>query len=806
MKKLLTAAVASTFAFLAMGVVNGDEIDQGANFEASGFVSGEAFNYSLTDEAGADGYKFWYTEDTEADNIISNYPSTGTGVPIASRPDKFASNSNSKYLRVETTGKLWRSVKNNGGSSDFLTNTTASLDVYGYSITNSAIYLDTLVKFTPADGEFAADALSDGDKIAISYVEHEADTDGDVSYTNFVIRAGLIVGQQLFQTNYFAYLPDDPTFANFDKDAWHRLTVRTIPEVGTSENPGGVGFVIYIDETNLTYSADVDAGFGTLNATAQGFYDNAKHALFPSAREAGAIGGKTISAASFSGNGSLDDVVFTTTTPTFIASSETPMVTVTWDTDVVSAITIAGNAVTGEDFAAGSKVVELEGAALAVTATAVGAYELVYSPTYENGEFTGLAAGDTCSITGFIPLFDVGGTHYPTFAAAVAAAQSAGTEQNPATIMLLADCNEALSFESGYIVLDLAGHDLQATSDEAAFTIANMGANLVITNSGAEASVQVPTGSASSGLIYLSELAGFTTIQAGTFDGYIYCYISETSKEPVDMLSITGGKFLDQTYDESEPQPFYLASCVAVGLEISYLGSNYFQVGAAAPQPTTFALTTTGGANATVTTTPADVSALTEATEVTITATAEQDYTYDGVDLSGTDWTYDSAADAISMTLNVTADTEIAVPNAVSESSDDWPEGQDLVDAEGKAAGDLFPGITNALATADAKAVATWAEAKGVAYADKGGILPEAFLLDCANTQAAIDEAAANFKVTAITVAGDTVTITPADGADYGNGKVVIEGTATLSPISWHEKTDGDHFFRATLVVKPVTP
>jgi hypothetical protein len=156
------------------------------------------------------------------------------------------------------------------------------------------------------------------------------------------------------------------------------------------------------------------------------------------------------------------------------------------------------------------------------------------------------------------------------------------------------------------------------------------------------------------------------------------------------------------------------------------------------------------------------------------------------------------------MTTNISENTTVVVPDAVSESSDDWPTGQDLIDAEGKAAGDQFPGITNALATADAKAVATWAEAKGVAYADKGGILPEAFLLDCANTQAAIDEAAANFKVTAITVAGDTVTITPADGADYGNGKVVIEGTATLSPISWHEKTDGDNFFRATLVGKPV--
>ena len=118
MKKLLTAAVASTFAFLAMGVVNGDEIiNQGADFEAAGFVEGAQFNAGLSDDAQSTGDKYWYTEDTEADNVISNYPSTGTGVPIASRPDKFASDANTKFLKVETSGKLWRSVKNNGGSS-----------------------------------------------------------------------------------------------------------------------------------------------------------------------------------------------------------------------------------------------------------------------------------------------------------------------------------------------------------------------------------------------------------------------------------------------------------------------------------------------------------------------------------------------------------------------------------------------------------------------------------------------------------------------------------------------------------------
>ena len=567
MKKLLTAAVASTFAFLAMGVVNGDEINQGADFEASGFVSGEAFNTALDDEAKTAGNQYWYTEDTEADNIISNH----SGAVGAPRPDMFASDANNKFLRVETTGKLWRSVKNNGGSSDFLTNTIASLDVYGYSITNSAIYLDTLVKFTPADGEFAADALADGDKIAISYVEHEADTDGDVSYTNFVIRAGLIRGE-LFQTNYFAYLPDDPTFANFDKDAWHRLTVRTIPDVGD----GSVGFVVYVDETNLTYSVGVDAGFGTLNATAQGFYNGETHALFPSAREAGAIGGKTISAASFSGNGSLDDVVFTTTTPTFIASSETPMVTVTWDTDVISAITIAGNAVTGEDFAAGSKVVELEGTALAVTVTPVGGYDIVYSPAYENGEFTGLAAGDTCSITGFIPKFDVNGTHYAGLSDAISAAVAAGTSVNPATLKLLADCPEMIKFTSGYVVIDLAGHNIQGKNTQKTSISVTSTANVIVTNSvPAEGAVKMTLKANNPRSAMALEDTSRTAVYCVKFDGTINTgSLDETDGD----FAIFSGVFLDEDAD-GDPAEFTYKSFVKNDAKVTALPNDYFQVG-----------------------------------------------------------------------------------------------------------------------------------------------------------------------------------------------------------------------------------
>ena len=411
----MTAAVVSAFAFFAIGVANGEDINQGADFEAAGFVAGERYttlNVNLgdnyNDEYALAAPRYWYTEDTEADNVISNH----SGTVDAPRPDKFASDANTKFLKVETSGKLWRSVKNNGGSSDFLTNTVQSLETYGHSLTDSAIYLDTLVKFTPADSDFSSD-LTDGDKIAISYVEREEERDSNNNVTveaatNFVIRAGLIVGGQLFQTNYYAYLPDDPSLENFDKDAWHRLTVRTIPDVGD----GSVGFVVYVDETNLTYSTSVDAGFGTLDATAQGFYNSEKHALFPSAVGSGA-GKLMISAASFSGNGSIDDVVFTTTTPGFIEATESVVATINLGTGISGVtVSVSGTPVEPADSTANPLVFNL--------APGTTAFALVVTPDTANGytfdDATGITAENasyangTVTISGGAPALTVVGT------------------------------------------------------------------------------------------------------------------------------------------------------------------------------------------------------------------------------------------------------------------------------------------------------------------------------------------------------------------------------------------------------------
>lgn len=362
MKKILTilAATATMFAFGAGQEPDPqpqvETVDHGADFEA--FTAGDAFSAGLNDSAQSSNPYYWYTADADAANIISNYTGSGAGVSIASRPDKFAGASNSKYLQVETTGKLYRSVKDNGSSDDFLNITENNFGDYAFSLTNSAIYLDTLVKFTAADSVFGDDGLGADDKIAIEYVEHESEGDGDPTVTNFVIRAGFKTSTGLIATNYYAYLPGDPTFANFDKDAWHRLTVRTIPDVGD----GSVGFVVYVDETNLVYSTDVSAGYGAndLDGTAGGFYNDDKHALFPSAVSTTKLEGKAISAAAFSGNGSLDDVVFTTSTPKFITAGESVVVTITKGTGITGVtVTVGGDTVAPVDATANPLVYNL---------------------------------------------------------------------------------------------------------------------------------------------------------------------------------------------------------------------------------------------------------------------------------------------------------------------------------------------------------------------------------------------------------------------------------------------------------------
>lgn len=132
--------------------------------------------------------------------------------------------------------------------------------------------------------------------------------------------------------------------------------------------------------------------------------------------------------------------------------------------------------------------------------------------------------------------------------------------------------------------------------------------------------------------------------------------------------------------------------------------------------------------------------------------------------------------------------------------TEDWPEDPSTM-AE-KTAGDAY-GITGVLADAEADKLAIWAKANGVAYAGAAGAIKvEAYLLNVANTDEAIAEGKANFKIPAITVdANGTVTVTDPEGS-Y-NGKITIKGSVTVNGTYDLEKTDTTaRFFKAFLSVK----
>ena len=131
------------------------------------------------------------------------------------------------------------------------------------------------------------------------------------------------------------------------------------------------------------------------------------------------------------------------------------------------------------------------------------------------------------------------------------------------------------------------------------------------------------------------------------------------------------------------------------------------------------------------------------------------------------------------------------------KSSSSWSAAESAADEA--SAGEVWADISDALTNANAKALAAWATTNGVDFADSVSIKLEAFLLNCANTDAAIAEAEEEFTIPAITINADgSVTVTPPEG-DY-NGSISILGAESPGG-EWHEQSDGDRFFKAELTL-----
>lgn len=866
MKKILTILAAVT-GFAAFGL-GSDFRQSGTSFESYGT---NVFNAAKDDSGTQAANRYWFTADSDAANVLSNYvgdvvnadqTKTPTGV---SRPDYFAPSNNTKYLSVETTGKLFRTLKSN-------TQDPATFQPVDIPANGGSIYLDTLVKFTAADSVFAED-LTDGDKIAIEYVEHEPEDENDVAITNFVVRAGYIGTSEISQTNYLATI----TNGTFDATKWHRLTVRTVSDI---DGNGKVGFKIYLDENEMVY-VTTDARFAT--SAGVNFVDDTR-TIFPSVVATDENNCTAISAVSFSGNGSIDDLVFTTDMPKFIKDSENVRVTFTADSGVAAiSVQVGEETPVAVDMTTLTATLPAGTTTFTVTATldpnGYAFADMVYNnASYDNGDEI-VYAGGTIAITTTRNNFNVfNGSGDPisgpfqTLGAALAATGVAKIQLAYDYDVTDADLyNGSINIDQS-TTLDLNGKTLDggmSVSDPLFFV--NDGNFVIIDSVGGGKVVYDGPGIVFGSTSYIGATSGDL---GPTFDGKLFYdqgegYVirgkfdvagnSASGDEPTFLWSANLG---DGDSVESEctgPVSGYWVVAPAGGSE-----SKVAQIPTAATGLVFNGTEQTGVAAGTGYTLSGTYAA-TNAGDYTATATLEDGYVWSdsSTEAKSINWSIAAKTDAtvvVALTADIaeyTAQLEFPAasatiggdtvagntawdPATISEpeagatntytvtftvttanyagstgtatfkvfktaggGSEDWPENPSTV--SGQTAQAAF-GITGDLANADAAALATWAKAKGVTYADRTtAILTDAFLLDCANTQEAIATAAANFKITAITVAGDAVTITPAAGDVYGNGQVAIEGATSLaSPISWHEKQAGDHFFKATLVVKPV--
>ena len=109
--------------------------------------------------------------------------------------------------------------------------------------------------------------------------------------------------------------------------------------------------------------------------------------------------------------------------------------------------------------------------------------------------------------------------------------------------------------------------------------------------------------------------------------------------------------------------------------------------------------------------------------------------------------------------------------------------------------GKVYPEWIDAASTAETGKYDAWAAAKGVT--DPTAALEDAYLLNCANTAAAVETAKAAFQITSISVGANEAVVLGLPEGDF-NGTVTVLGCETVNG-TYHVKKVGDHFFKAVL-------
>ena len=200
------------------------------------------------------------------------------------------------------------------------------------------IYFDAKLKFTAFDS--GAPTPGDDDKILI-FVAPDSD---DSSKKALHVTAGKFLGRTLTVAA-ADYVIE--TAADFDFNAWHRLTVKALPEI--TRNGKVLGFAIYLDgaaavcrEANYPFLAAYDAR--RLLTTQAGMLANSRR-LFPALTQPASDASLTFVGMGFNGPGKLASITCSTSTDDRAFAGDERIFTLSWQPGVKSfTYTVAGAA------------------------------------------------------------------------------------------------------------------------------------------------------------------------------------------------------------------------------------------------------------------------------------------------------------------------------------------------------------------------------------------------------------------------------------------------------------------------------
>ena len=548
MKKLIAmmGAVAMAFGLYADGLKNT------VGFEDGAYTAGSKIDVTKGDDGATTQAPVWSATDPTETGTVTAY-GTDTKYDYGTQPVIVTDGPGKQFLALETAG-LFRNITAGGTAS---------------GLANGDVFFDTLVKLSATDG-LSVPELSNDAKIAI-WAGTDEDNNPGVTNLYVTAAAGATGEAKPEAANFTISVGDD-----FDFDAWHRITVRSL--VANTDDAKVAGFVVFVDGVQVACSDEDYAdklGEG-LTLTTEAAKFAAQKQLF-----IGLVYGTDatmLTALGFSGTGAADDVAITdaANAPQFAKGEK--VFTLTWNPEQVTGVKV--NETDAGD--TGSFTLPLDDSVTTVTIAGkpVSGF-MITELTSDVGDVDGMVITDvtesaTAQLKSAAVAYTIDGTPYADFESALEAAIDAG---EPTTIKVAAtgagwtDMAEIIEADAD-VTLDLNGKTLTFADYEVETVFYASAGKLTVIDSvgGGKIAVTLADGYTSFAGVFYAEEAGTITIGAAEGDEGI-------TVDGQAVADLNGGKIYFGSFSKDDNNAETLAALLADGenYEIAENG-NYWTV------------------------------------------------------------------------------------------------------------------------------------------------------------------------------------------------------------------------------------